>query len=55
MSKKPLLIQIQVTPELNKRIGLLAIQLDKKSKRQFAAELLEKAVQRLEKQQSEVK
>lgn len=53
MSEKPVLIQVQVTPELNKRLGLLAIQLDKKSKRKFAAELLEKAVESLERKQKE--
>lgn len=53
MSEKLVLIQVQVTPELNKRLGLLAIQLDKKSKRQFATELLERAVESLEKQQKE--
>ena len=56
MSEKLVLIQVQVTPDLNKRLGLLTIKLDKKSKRQFAAELLEKAVENLEiQQQAEVK
>jgi hypothetical protein len=53
MSEKPVLIQVQVTPELNKRLGLLTIQLDKKSKRKFAAELLEKAVESLDRKQKE--
>ena len=53
MPEKLVLIQVQVTPELSKRLGLLAIQLDKKSKRKFAAELLEKAVESLERKQKE--
>jgi predicted DNA-binding protein len=56
MIEKLILLQIQITPELNKRLGFLTIHLDKRSKRQLAAELLEKAVEELEKQQkNEVK
>ena len=52
---KTILLQLKISPELNKRLGLLTVRLDKPSKARYAIELLTKSIVEEEKQNEEVK